>query len=208
MPTGYTAKIIEGEITDFKDFAKLCIRNFGATIHMRDDSLDSDYTPDEVPNFYLKNIESSEKKLELIEKKSDEEIINDLNKDILNDIKYYEEKIAKMKIVCKRLNDMYKKALNFKLLSDDYLNYKLFLIDQLKTTIEYDCDIEYYEKHLKELNERYKSKKDPNIIRDEIITELRKDIKYYKNTYNEQKTRVKKANDWVQKIFNQLETEY
>src|ERR1044071_9143634 len=38
MPTGYTAKLYEGEDQSFEDFALGCARAFGASILMRDDS--------------------------------------------------------------------------------------------------------------------------------------------------------------------------
>lgn len=41
MPTGYTHKVQEGTITEFKDFALSCARAFGALITMRDDPMDA-----------------------------------------------------------------------------------------------------------------------------------------------------------------------
>lgn len=46
MPTGYTADVQSGKITDFPAFALLCARAFGATVMMRDDPLSSPI-PDE-----------------------------------------------------------------------------------------------------------------------------------------------------------------
>jgi len=40
MPTGYTAGIEDGTMTDFRSFALTCARAFGATIMQRDDPLD------------------------------------------------------------------------------------------------------------------------------------------------------------------------
>src|SRR5690348_5408929 len=37
MPTGYTAEVAEGKVTDFRTFALRCARAFGATIMQRDD---------------------------------------------------------------------------------------------------------------------------------------------------------------------------
>jgi len=41
MPTGYTAKVCDGEVTEFRDFALSCARAFGALISMRDDPMDA-----------------------------------------------------------------------------------------------------------------------------------------------------------------------
>jgi len=41
MPTGYTAGVQDGKITEFSDFALNCARAFGALITMRDDPQDT-----------------------------------------------------------------------------------------------------------------------------------------------------------------------
>lgn len=40
MPTGYTADVGNGKVTDFRTFALRCARQFGATIMQRDDPMD------------------------------------------------------------------------------------------------------------------------------------------------------------------------
>lgn len=57
MPSGYTSDIYHGKDVTFKEFALKCARNFGALMHMRDESLD---TP-----IRLKNLEDSYHKNEL-----------------------------------------------------------------------------------------------------------------------------------------------
>lgn len=37
MPTGYTASVQEGKVTEFRDFAMECARAFGALVMMRDE---------------------------------------------------------------------------------------------------------------------------------------------------------------------------
>ena len=48
MPTGYTAGIIDGKTETFQEFAKQCMRNFGACIHMRDENMGKEYEPIQV----------------------------------------------------------------------------------------------------------------------------------------------------------------
>ncbi len=59
MPTGYTAGILDGKITTFQQFAKQCMRAFGATIHMRDDDMDAEITPRTPSDYYSKEIEKA-----------------------------------------------------------------------------------------------------------------------------------------------------
>jgi len=48
MPTGYTCQVQDGMITEFKEFALLCARNFGACITLRDEPLSPDIPEFEV----------------------------------------------------------------------------------------------------------------------------------------------------------------
>lgn len=41
MPTGYTASVMDGKVTEFKQFAMQCARAFGALVTMRDDSMEA-----------------------------------------------------------------------------------------------------------------------------------------------------------------------
>ena len=55
MPTGYTAAVVDGKITEFPEFALSCARASGALIMMRDDPMDAPI-PDELkPEPYSKN---------------------------------------------------------------------------------------------------------------------------------------------------------
>lgn len=46
MPTGYTADVADGKITDFVEYALQCARAFGACIMLRDEPISS-----EIPEF-------------------------------------------------------------------------------------------------------------------------------------------------------------
>ncbi len=203
MPTGYTGGIIDGKITTFEEFAKLCIRNFGATLHMRDDPFDAEYKPAEVPSFYKDNIEKYKRELEILRKTSDEDLLINEKIQINKDIVHYLETIRKKKENCKILREFYKKALQYKIPSDEHVNYKAFMVNQLKMTIEQDCNTEFYEKTLKELKERLNNL-DVKKIREEKKVDLENDIKYYTKQYNEQKERIEKSNKWVEQVFESL----
>ena len=63
MPTGYTGYIVDGDITEFKDFAKLCMRACGATIHMRDEPTDKEYEPRTPSDYHLTSISRAENRI-------------------------------------------------------------------------------------------------------------------------------------------------
>lgn len=65
MPTGYTAPVMDGKVTDVKDFAADCARAFGAFIHQRDDSMSASLKYPEPPDdsYYVRAL--AEAKAEL-----------------------------------------------------------------------------------------------------------------------------------------------
>ncbi len=52
MPTGYTARVVNGTMTEFKEFALNCARAFGACIDMRDDAMDKPIPEAFAPSSY------------------------------------------------------------------------------------------------------------------------------------------------------------
>ncbi len=96
MPTGYTAGIIDGTTTTFQQFAKQCIRNFGATIHMRDEPSDVEYIERIPSDFHTKAIEEANKFRESMRTKA------------IKDLKYHNEEHAKDVKRCNESNQWVK----------------------------------------------------------------------------------------------------
>ena len=99
MPTGYTAGIIDGSIKTFEQYAKTCVRAFGAAIHMRDDSLSEEYVPREPGDYHLNALNRAKKQLNQSKKMTDTKIIKDRNKahiisNILNNITFHHKDIS------------------------------------------------------------------------------------------------------------------
>ena len=64
MPTGYTADVMDGKVTDFKLFAMQCARAFGALVIMRDEPLNAEI-PDEFSpsNYHFQELEQARERL-------------------------------------------------------------------------------------------------------------------------------------------------
>ena len=89
MPTGYTAGILDGKITTFPQFAKQCMRAFGATIHMRDDDMDAEITPRTPSDYYSKEIEKAKQLLKDAETFSDEVIVKNRKEELEKSKEYH-----------------------------------------------------------------------------------------------------------------------
>ncbi len=203
MPTGYTAKVVTGEVTDFNTFAKQCARAFGAMINMRDEPFDKPYKPESYNTYYPKQLEEAKVKLANYIEMSDDEIIKNKTNDVLKNIKQYKAQIEKIKETRIRLDDMLEKVLLYTPPTPEHDGIKSFMIQQLQDTIEWDGDVSYYEKSL----EQYENDLlaiDPITIRAKNIEYLNEDIKSYEERIIEDKQRVDERNKWVVDFYDSL----
>lgn len=204
MPTGYTAGILDDKITTLSEFVLICSRAFGATIHMREDSLDKEYIPREVDNYYLKNIKESNIRLEEFKKLTDNEILKEEINNLKQRKEYLQNKIKEIDSNKAKLEKFLVKVESWKLPSEDYKNFKDFMIEQLNSTISFDGNSSYYKQELLNLKKKSIKYTDIENIKKEKLEYLEKDIKYAKNYYEEQVEYVNTCNIWMQQLIDSL----
>lgn len=75
MPTGYTACVEDGSVTEFPEFAMRCARAFGAMIEMRDEPLDAP-VPErmKVSTFYADRLADEKRRLTKLQAMSADDI--------------------------------------------------------------------------------------------------------------------------------------
>ncbi len=196
MATGYTSSITDK--STFNDFAMTCARAFGACITLRDESLNPDI-PEMQPNdYYLKALEEAKKELSQLAEMSDLEAQCIIDEEYLSEKTCFEE-IIKEKI---KLRKNYERILNqakdWCPPTDDHIDLKSFMLQQLHDSIENDCSsIDLYQKELLELSV---STKDAGKWRKEKYAKLTQDLEYYEKEYAEEVERTNKRNSWVNAI--------
>jgi hypothetical protein len=153
MPTGYTAGILDGSIKDFTSFAKLCMRNFGATIHMRDEDMNVEYTPRTPSDFHTKNIEKAKQLLLDAETLSNDEIIGRKVDALRERQKYLKESILKTKANREKLENFLTDAFNYQPPTKEHEGIKKFMVQQLADTINFDGETDYYDQELEKVVE-------------------------------------------------------
>lgn len=171
--TGYVSLIDNGEITNPKDFLKVCLRAFGIMNRQMGESLslesveniDFSLKNDSTYAYYKKSLESDMADLKEIEEKSDsdKEI---QNKAYIEFIRYYEEQLdesIKNKNKCLERNaklDYYIEKITQWDCSENYKSIKEFAIKQLamckETTEYYDQSIKRYKDMLDNPIESFK----------------------------------------------------
>lgn len=203
MPTGYTEPILKGKITNFKDYAKLCMRAFGATIHMRDDSLDVEYEERVPSNYHLDSLKECQTKLSEFLKMTDDEVLEWRKKQINDDIEYHQKKI----IDCNKNSEMLHNILNevngWEPPTTEHTGIKKFMTEQITETLKYDADSKYHKLEIRRYDEKLN-----NINVEEVkiwyVEKMEKDIKYHIENYEQEKTRSEEANKWVKTFLKSL----
>lgn len=204
MPTGYTAGIIDGEITTFEQFATQCSRAFGATIHMRDNPLDSPYEPRTPSEYYVNSLQSQREKLEETKTMTDEAIVQDFE-NLLNDsLKYHERELEKTKVNLGRLNSIMESAKSWVPPTEDHEGVRDYMIDQLEITIKADGDPSYHVNKIVQAKKELEEGIDPKVYREEKIKEIEDRISYYGVEVQKELERCKQSNDWMDKFLESI----
>lgn len=203
MPTGYTAGILDGTITTFPQYAKLCMRAFGATIHLRDESLDAEYEKRTPSDYYSKEIEKAKQLLKDAETLSDEEIITNRKTELETSKEYHLKAIAKAKVDTKNMNDILKDVRKWQPPTSEHTGIKDFMIDQIEKTLDFDCKTKYHDEGLAKIELELLTL-NASEIRKSMIEKAKKDFEYNTKNYNEDVERCDKSNQWVSDFVGSL----
>lgn len=138
MPSGYTSDIYDGKDTSFVNFAKRCSRAFGARVTERENSLYAEYEPRLIDDYKLKYLSES---------------IKDYNESLTRTPeqwqKLYDEAMAHMdemdaeiasrgEELAGRYLPVLEKAKAWEPPTEDHVEFKKFMIDQLEDSIRFD----------------------------------------------------------------------
>lgn len=204
MPTGYTSAVIDGSVTSFKGFAILCMRAFGATIHMRDESLDVPYEPREVSTYHLDAVKRAKADLVKLPKITDAQLIAQATRSIKSSIAYNKRGIAKAKKTGVKLNKMLTAINKWTPPTSEHDEFKKFMVNQIEMTLKQDADTEYYTNSLKRYEKQLKRGVNVRKLRAERKSTIKRDIKYHTDEYAKEVERVNGSNTWVTDLIKSI----
>jgi hypothetical protein len=204
MPTGYTAGIIDGEITTFEQFATQCTRAFGATIHMRDNPLDSPYEPRTPSEHYVNSLQSQREKLEETKTMTDEAIVQDFETLLKDNLEYHEKGLEKDHANFEKLNSILESSKSWVPPTEEHEGLRNFMIEQIESTIKADGDLSYHINKILQIKQEMKDGIDPKVYREERIKEIEDRITYYEGEIQKELERCKRSNDWMDKFFESI----
>ena len=203
MPTGYTAVILDGKTTTFPQFAKQCMRAFGASIHLRDESSDSEFTERTPSNYYKEQIEKAKQTLIAVEILTDKSIVENRKSELEESEDYYLKSIEKTKVDSKNLNGILIEINNWQPPTSGHFGIKDFMIDQIKQTINFDCNTKYKYEKLAEIQLELLTL-NASQIRKDMIEKAKKDFEYNTKNFNEDVERCNQSNKWISDFISSL----
>lgn len=203
MPTGYTTYIQDGHITTGKDFLKLCLRNFGIAINMRDEPLSkpvpTQFEPDPYyKNDYEKTVETRNKYRQMTFEEAKKELIDKHKKDIESAKKSLDEFIAEDERYMKVRDEIEKWIPP----TSEHENVKKFALNQI------DISLNTYMREYcnKELN------KDLDISDEAVHLYMNEINEFYENSvaraykdWQEELKRTADKNMWMKQFLDSLE---
>lgn len=197
MPTGYTSRIKDGYT--FSEFAMDCARAFGACVELRDECGGGEAIPEkfEPSDYHAKRIVEAEADLaEICDMDAKEASIR-------SNIEWENDEAARLK----RLAEMRQQRDLYEAMADrvrtwvppteDHVELKEFMLDQIKRSIDFDCGLDdYYQQKPRLSGTQWRANR---------ITELKRDIAYHTEAHRKDVERAAERTKWVRALRSSLE---
>ena len=192
MPTGYTSSIYDNKDVSFKDFALNCARAFGACVHQRDDNVTDKPKLRELDiQHHLNELEEAknqkiptEIEFEAYKKQKLDEAHADMKKNVE---------------LRERYEKMLENAKNWNPPTPEHAGLKKFMIEQLESSLKFDCNEKYRENDINTLEVMEYS---------DYVKQLKKDnkwsIEYHTEAIEKEKKSVETVNKWITALYENL----
>lgn len=137
MPTGYTAAVEDGSVTELKDFALRCAREFGALVSMREEPIGTPIPDEFKPDgYYTERLVLLRDELSRLELLTVSECIAAQNSEIAKARAFRDEYVAKRACETQRYLLMLEKVKVWQEPSADHAELKSFMVSQLESSID------------------------------------------------------------------------
>ena len=193
MATGYTYEFEEKDLS-FEEFVWKCARAMGAFMHMRDDSMNEEIRLPKEDDYHSRSLLEAVEYLEELKAmplaKAHELMLEELK----GKIKQAKESLAKSSKLRDRYTRMISKVSDWQPPTPDHANFKKFMLDQLTSSLEWDCNDKYA---LEALNTPEISAQE---WLDREIKSAQHDIEYHTRHMTEDRQRHKEVINWIKEL--------
>ena len=195
MPTGYSAPVVDGEITDTHTYARRCLRAFGVAVMQRDQPLDEPVPRVQEPDltWYNKCIKDAQERLEFFENGTEKEIRKAWKDDLHKRTLERAEWAKKTKLENQRIDAMIAKIEQWDGAPSNF-DIKGFMIDQLNIS---RTDPSY-------AHDPISTWLTPEDYRQSCIRNAKHSIEYNKTSIQEEIDHVNERNKWMNEFENSL----
>ena len=196
MPTSYTADLYEGKDVTVSDFILGCARAFGALVTMRDDPKDAPI-PDEFPasDYHADAVATAEVWLDEVRAMDTEDIANRSDLDYNRALDRWRERRAEAAGRRERYEAMLREVRAWKPPSSDHEGLRDFMVQQLESSIEFDCSMTYDDRP---------ARLAPSAWRAQEIKKAQHDIDYHRREHEKDVQRATERSRWVQALRESL----
>lgn len=196
MPTGYTADVQSGKITEFADFAMACARAFGACITMRDDpssaAIPEEFEPS---NYNSKALVDANAKLAELEAMTLDERQAAADAENAAAVKEWDDRESEREKQRGRYETMLAKVEAWTPPTTEHEGMKNFMREQLSESIRFDC------------GDPYGKRPEPRSTADwyaDALARANNDIAYHAKAQAEEIERARKRTKWVADLRTSL----
>lgn len=195
MPTGYTASVADGKVTDFRTFALQCARQFGACVAQRDDPMDAPPKLVEPSQYHAKALAEAEARLVELQAMTVEEAGKQADAEHAKAVEERERYRNTRRDTQRRYEAMIEKVETWKSPTSDHAELRLFMLSQLRESMDFDCR-EYDQPPLVHLSgEAWLVKR---------RGELAASIGRHREEHRKELERTAERNAWIQALYDSL----
>ena len=191
MPTGYTCKVQDGTITDFREFALNCAKAFGACITLRDEPSGTPI-PEKFEahtSYHDESIQDAIVAMDEISGLSDEDCEKRAFEAFQSDVADYEKRAAEREEKRLRYKRMLAQVNGWEPPSSDHAELKSFMRKQLTESIDFDCGgKDHY---------TYPDRETGKEWRDREFAAAERNVNYHTEQRDKELERTQTRNKWV-----------
>jgi len=195
MPTGYTAPVESGEITDLRPFVLRCARAFGATIMQRDESLDVPPESRVASDYYATALAEAQERVKTFKTMTGAAATRRAAAEYKKALQSRAETVTRCAVHAQRYRAMLAKVQEWEPPTADHVELKSFMVQQLTESLKYQ-DFEWPRPVL--------------LSGGEWLVQARekaaRDVESYGDEVRKETERVEEANRWIRELYDSLAT--
>lgn len=192
MPTGYTYKLSQGEVT-FREFVLTCARAMGALVMMRDEPMDAPLVRGEPSPYYAEKLEAARARVSLVESWTPEQAQSEADATHAREVADVMRRNAESKATAARYDAMTREVEAWHPPTKDHEGLRKFMLEQIAESRRFDCSYEAMPNRISGLAHRTVE-----------LAKANRDVMYYVDESAKEDARVDGRNAWVDALVASL----